>query len=50
MINCKLTVGQLSIIIMIFGTLLLPLTLPFPFSDYLLSVPLSGQFFFIAVI
>lgn len=30
---------------MTFGTLPLPLTLPFSFSDYLLSVPLSGQFF-----
>lgn len=29
---------------MTFGTLPLPLTLPFSFSDYLLSVPLSGQF------
>lgn len=31
---------------MTFGTLPLPLTLPFPFSDYLLLVPLSGQFFY----
>lgn len=31
---------------MTFGTLPLPLTLPFSFSDYLLSVPLSGQFFY----